>query len=51
MTPSRWTVPNALSATRLLGVPVLFVLVQREPVAWFVVLFVAAAVALKRRDA
>ena len=39
MTPSRWTVPNALSATRLLGVPVLFVLVQREPVAWFVVLY------------
>jgi cardiolipin synthase len=39
VTPSRWNVPNALSATRLLGVPVLFVLVDREPVAWFVVLY------------
>lgn len=37
--PSRWTVPNALSATRLLGVPVLFVLVRREPVAWFAALY------------
>lgn len=39
MTPSRWNVPNALSATRLFGVPVLFVLVGREPVAWFVGLY------------
>lgn len=39
VTPSRWNVPNALSATRLLGVPALFVLVQREPVIWFVALF------------
>lgn len=39
MTPSRWNVPNALSATRLLGVPLLFVLVNREPVAWFVALY------------
>ena len=38
-TPSRWNVPNTLSATRLLGVPVLFVLVEREPVAWFVALY------------
>ena len=39
VTPSRWNIPNALSATRLLGVPVLFVLVRREPVAWFVALY------------
>ncbi len=39
MTPSRWNVPNALSATRLLGVPVLFVLVERAPVAWFAALY------------
>jgi phosphatidylglycerophosphate synthase len=37
--PSRWNVPNALSAARLLGVPVLFVLVQREPVTGFLVLY------------
>ena len=37
--PSRWNVPNALSASRLLGVPVLFVLVQRAPVAWFAALY------------
>ena len=35
VTPSRWNVPNGLSATRLLGVPALFVLVDRQPVAWF----------------
>jgi len=39
MTPSRWNVPNALSAARLLGVPVLFVLVDRRPVAWFAALY------------
>ncbi len=39
VTPSRWNVPNVLSATRLLGVPVLFVLVNREPVAWFAALY------------
>ena len=39
MTPIRWNVPNALSATRLLGVPLLYVLVDREPVAWFVALY------------
>ena len=39
MTPSRWNVPNALSLTRLVGVPVLFVLVQRGNVAWFGVLY------------
>lgn len=39
MTPSRWNVPNALSSTRLLGVPVLFVLVDRRPVAWFATLY------------
>lgn len=39
MTPSRWNLPNALSATRLLGVPVLFLLVHREPIAWFVALY------------
>lgn len=36
---SRWNLPNALSATRLLGVPVLFALVDREPVTWFVALY------------
>lgn len=36
---SRWNVPNALSASRLFGVPLLFVLVDREPVAWFVTLY------------
>ena len=39
VTPSRWNVPNALSAIRLLGVPVLFVLVDRQPVAWFATLY------------
>jgi phosphatidylglycerophosphate synthase len=39
VTPTRWNVPNTLSATRLLGVPVLYVLVDREPVAWFVALY------------
>ena len=39
MTTSRWNIPNALSATRLLGVPVLVVLVHRAPVAWFVSLY------------
>jgi len=39
VTPSRWNVPNALSLTRLVGVPVLFVLVQRGNVAWFGVLY------------
>jgi phosphatidylglycerophosphate synthase len=39
VTPSRWNFPNALSATRLLGVPVLFVLVQRAPVTWFAALY------------
>jgi phosphatidylglycerophosphate synthase len=38
-TTTRWNVPNALSATRLLGVPVLFVLVHREPIAWFAALY------------
>ena len=38
-TPSRWNVPNALSATRLLGVPVLFVLVDRQCVTWFATLY------------
>lgn len=37
--PSRWNVPNALSAARLLGVPVLIVLVHRAPVAWFVAFY------------
>lgn len=35
----RWNVPNALSAARLLGVPVLFVLVHRGRVGWFVALY------------
>lgn len=39
MNESRWNIPNALSATRLLGVPVLFALVGREPVTWFVALY------------
>ena len=39
MTPTRWTVPSILSATRLLGVPVLVVLVERRMVAWFVALY------------
>ncbi|MDH5315529.1 MAG: CDP-alcohol phosphatidyltransferase family protein [Gemmatimonadota bacterium] len=39
MTPTRWNLPNALSAARLLGVPLLFVLVHRQPVAWFVALY------------
>jgi phosphatidylglycerophosphate synthase len=39
VTPIRWNIPNALSATRLLGVPILYVLVDREPVAWFVALY------------
>jgi cardiolipin synthase len=32
---TRWNLPNALSAARLLGVPLLFVLVHRAPVEWF----------------
>ncbi|MHB1311136.1 MAG: CDP-alcohol phosphatidyltransferase family protein [Gemmatimonadaceae bacterium] len=39
MAASRWNIPNALSATRLLGVPVLFLLVDRRPVAWFATLY------------
>jgi phosphatidylglycerophosphate synthase len=39
VTPTRWNLPNALSAARLLGVPLLFVLVHRQPVAWFVALY------------
>jgi phosphatidylglycerophosphate synthase len=39
VTPSRWNVPNILSASRLLGVPVLFLLVHRGPVEWFVALY------------
>ena len=31
--------PNALSLTRLLGVPALFLLVEREPIGWFVGLY------------
>ncbi len=38
-TKARWNVPNVLSATRLFGVPVLFVLVDRAPVAWFAALY------------
>lgn len=37
--PSRWTVPNALSAIRLLGVPALVVLVHQGHVAWFAALY------------
>lgn len=37
--PSRWNIPNALSATRLLGVPVLFVLVERQMVGWFMIAY------------
>jgi len=33
----RWTIPNLLSVTRLIGTPVLFLLVRRDPVTWFVV--------------
>jgi len=36
---SRLTLPNILSATRLLGVPVLVVLVERRMVGWFVALY------------
>lgn len=41
MTTSRWNLPNALSLTRLLGVPVLFVVVEMEPRTWFIVLYAA----------
>lgn len=36
MTTSRWNIPNALSVTRLLGVPALIVLVERGHVNLFV---------------
>lgn len=36
---SRWNVPNALSATRLLGVPVLIALVDRGATGGFVALY------------
>lgn len=39
MTSSRWNIPNALSLTRLVGVPCLFALVNVKPVLWFVVLY------------
>jgi len=39
MTSSRWNVPNALSAVRLLGVPLLIVLVERRMVGWFIALY------------
>lgn len=38
-TASRWNLPNALSLTRLLGVPLLFVLVDVQPVGYFVALY------------
>jgi phosphatidylglycerophosphate synthase len=39
VTASRWNIPNALSVTRLVGVPVLVLLVEVEPVAWFIALY------------
>ncbi|MCX5768362.1 MAG: CDP-alcohol phosphatidyltransferase family protein [Gemmatimonadetes bacterium] len=39
MTPTRWNIPNALSAARLLGVPVLFLLVDHRPVTAFATLY------------
>jgi phosphatidylglycerophosphate synthase len=39
LAPSRWNIPNALSATRLLGVPALFVLVERHMVGWFMIAY------------
>lgn len=39
MTDARWNVPNALSATRLLGVPFLFLLLEHERRSWFVLLY------------
>jgi phosphatidylglycerophosphate synthase len=41
VTTSRWNIPNALSVTRLLGVPVLVVLVARGMTGWFVALYAA----------
>lgn len=37
--PGAFHLPNALSLTRLLGVPVLFVLVDVQPVGWFIALY------------
>lgn len=39
MTPSRWNLPNALSATRLLGVPFLFLLLDDAQRGWFIALY------------
>jgi phosphatidylglycerophosphate synthase len=41
VTTSRLNLPNALSLARLLGVPVLFVLVEAEPLTWFIVFYAA----------
>lgn len=41
MRRDRWTVPNILSLTRLLGVPLLFLLVDLEPRGWFIAAYAA----------
>ncbi|TVQ11869.1 MAG: hypothetical protein EA364_09635 [Balneolaceae bacterium] len=41
--PTRLTIPNMLSLSRVAGTPFLFVLVHLEPIGWFVALFVALA--------
>jgi phosphatidylglycerophosphate synthase len=38
-----FTIPNALSLSRMAGVPVLFILIHVEPKAWFVGLYVVLA--------
>lgn len=43
-TATLWSIPNLLSLTRLLGVPLLFVLVRVEPVSWFVAAYAALGV-------
>jgi phosphatidylglycerophosphate synthase len=39
VTDARYNVPNALSLSRLLGVPVLFLLLERDQRGWFIALY------------